>query len=269
MILEARVVAMERNDLFNLGVEWGWPKMEVGVFDSSLTGDSIWAAALGYSADAAFTDSLLLALNLLEQNEQADVIAKPVVTAQDGKTSDISVMDEEYYILTPETNSGYYTMSEMVTITSGTKLQITPYIGDNNDITLEIATEVSESIPAAADTDLPVVTRRTSRNVTTVKDGGTVALAGLSRTRSKLVETKVPGFSSLPLVGNLFKNTERNETTVEVAVFVTASLVHDLPDRLSSRQRVEEPRSDVVRSTPQLTDGDIRSQLENAMAGRR
>lgn len=269
VILEARVVAMERNDLINLGVEWGWPNLEVGAFDSSLTGDSIWAAALGYSADAAFTDSLLLALNLLEQNEQADVIAKPVVTAQDGKMSDIAVMDEEYYILTPQTASGYYTMSEMVTITSGTKLAITPYIGDNNDITLEIATEVSESIPAGPSTDLPIVTRRTSRNVTTVKDGGTVALAGLSRTHSKLIEKSVPGFSSLPFVGNLFKNKERDEMTQEVAIFVTASLVRELPDRLSSRARVEEPRPAPVRSAPELSDNDFRNQLMDKMASGR
>ena len=44
---------------------------------------------------------------------------------------------------------GYYNQAELQKIESGTVLTITPYIGDNNDITLEMAVEVSDSIPKA------------------------------------------------------------------------------------------------------------------------
>lgn len=266
VILEARVVVMERSDLLDLGVEWGWPKLSAGTFRSDSSGGALWGAALGYTADATFTDSLLLALNLLQENEQADIIAKPVVTAQDGKMSDISVIDEEYFMLQPQSTGDYYVSTEMVTITSGTKLQITPHIGDNNDITLEIATEVSESIPAAAATDLPVVTRRQSRNVTTVKDGGTVALAGLTRTHSKQKEKKVPGLSSLPLVGGLFQNTETDQSTQEVAVFVTASLVHEVPDRLTTQDRREAERVAEPAGSPMSDNDPLRNALEARLA---
>jgi len=122
-------------------------------------------------------------------------------------------------------NAQFFSTTEMVTITSGTMLNITPRIGDNNDITLEFAAEVSDSIPAAAETQLPVVTRRTARNVVTVQDGGTVAVAGLTENRSKKMDTEVPGFSKLPLIGPLFKNKNDQGVTKEIAVFVTASLV--------------------------------------------
>jgi type II secretory pathway component GspD/PulD (secretin) len=72
-----------------------------------------------------------------------------------------------------------------------------------------------------------LVTRRKAFNRATVADGGTVALAGLTESRSKVIEKRVPGLSNLPLVGPLFRNTDKNQSTKEIAVFVTAQLVRD------------------------------------------
>jgi len=227
------VVAMEHTDLLDLGVEWGWPQISAGAFGTAFNLDNAgtwpWGVQIGYTPDQTFTDSLLMALNLLQQNSQAEMVANPQVLAQDGRLAELNVLTEEYFMLTPAitNNALLYAQTEMVTITSGTKLSITPRIGDNNDITLEMATEVSDSIPKAAGSELPLVTRRTSRNVVTVRDGGTVALAGLTENRSKKIDKRVPGLSNLPLVGGLFKNTDNSASSREIAVFVTAHLVPD------------------------------------------
>lgn len=243
VLLDARVVVMERNDLLNVGVEWGWPQISMGTFGTSFdtgTGGSWpWGVQIGYTPDQTFTESLLMALNLLQQNGQADVVSNPQLLAQDGRMSDLGVLTEEYFMLIPQTqnNTLFYTQAEMVKIESGTKLSILPRIGDNNDITLEMATEVSDSIPTGDGNQLPVVTRRTARNVVTVRDGGTVALAGLTENRSRKTDKRVPGLSNLPLVGGLFKNTDNSQTSREIAVFVTAHLVPDgTTVRASSRQ---------------------------------
>jgi general secretion pathway protein D len=147
--------------------------------------------------------------------------------AQDGKMSQIQVMQEEYYMMTPPGSFDQYAYSraELEQISSGTKLEITPHVGDNNDITLQISVEVSDSIPQGRGSDLPVVTRRTADNNVTVKNGGTVALAGLSENRTRSSRKRVPGLSNLPLVGELFKNSDDDTASREIAVFVTAHLV--------------------------------------------
>ncbi len=237
VLLDARVVVMERGDLLDMGVEWGFPTMSAGVFsDSYLDGDKLagsvgtswpWGVQIGYSSDRSFTNSLLMALNLLQENGQADIVSNPQVLAQDGKESNMGVVTEEHFVLTAPQTTGFFLNSEFVTITSGTTLTITPHIGDNNDITLEMEVEVSDSIPNGRGTDLPVVTRRRTKNVATIADGGTVALAGLTENRSRLKEKSVPYLSNLPLVGALFRNTESDQSTQEVAVFVTAQLIPD------------------------------------------
>lgn len=230
VLLDARVVTMERGDLLDVGLEWTFPTISAGAFGTDEVSSWPWGVQIGYTPDRTFTDQLLIALNLLEQNGQAEIMSNTQLLAQDGKLSDFGVIKEEYYMLVPPigANAGLlFSQTEMVTIESGTKLTITPRIGDNNDITLYMATEVSNSIPAADVTQLPEVTRRTARNVVTVQNGGTAALAGLTENRAKKIDKKVPGLGDLPLIGGLFKNTEDQKGTREIAVFVTANLVDD------------------------------------------
>ena len=238
VLLDARIVSMERGNLLNLGVEWGFPTARAGVFTDSfvknnttegqVTTDAVpYGLQVGFSFDRTFTDSLTAALNLLKQNQQVDILSSPQVMGQDGKRSRIQVITEEYYVLTPPAVSAglFYAQSQFETVKSGTTLEITPRIGDNNDITLELSVEVSDSVPRGQGTDLPVVTRRTAQNSVVIKDGGTVALAGLTENRSSSKEKKVPGLGDWPIIGPLFRNNERNKGTREIAVFVTAYLV--------------------------------------------
>jgi type II secretory pathway component GspD/PulD (secretin) len=237
VLLDARIVVMEKGDLLNLGVEWSWPTLQAGVFggdnygrggaELDFAGNWPWGVQIGYSPDNTFTNALEMTLNLLIENSEASILAKPQVMAKDGKMSQIQVMQEEYYMLTPPDTAGMYaySRSELQEITSGTKLEITPHVGDNNDITLQISVEVSDSIPRGRGSELPVVTRRTADNHITVKDGGTVALAGLSENRTRSSRKRVPGLSRLPLVGELFKNSDDDNASREIAVFITAHLV--------------------------------------------
>jgi len=234
VLLDARVVVMERGDLLNLGVEWGWPTIKAGLFRDGAGTETTnpipgwpWGVQIGYTPDRAFTDSLMMALNLLQENSQADIIANPKVIAQDGRQAEMRVIQEEWFMMTGPTSADLYSYAraELQKIESGTVLTITPRIGDNNDIMLTMAVEVSDSIPKARGSELPLVTRRTAKNAVTVKDGGTVAVGGLTENRSKSSEKRVPVLSNLPFVGELFKNRNNDKASREVAVFVTAHLV--------------------------------------------
>jgi type II secretory pathway component GspD/PulD (secretin) len=83
ILLDARVVVMEKGDLLNLGVEWGWPKIQAGMFSSDhygrgeptadFGGEGPWGIQIGYTPDALFTNALELTLNLLAQNGEATI----------------------------------------------------------------------------------------------------------------------------------------------------------------------------------------------------
>jgi len=274
VLLDARIVVMEHGNLLNLGTEWGFPRISFGFFSSDFRGtpgfadfggEMPWGLQIGYTPDAQFTNSLDIALNLLTQNDEATILANPQVLAQDGKVAEITVMTEEYYMMTAATTGGYYARSDLEKVESGTKLTITPHIGDNNDITLELAIEVSDSIPRGIGSDLPVVTRRTSTNTVRIKDGGTVALAGLSENRTRTAKRRVPGLSKLPLIGGLFKNTKDDKSTREIAVFVTANIISETGQSIEfiepSTPTIQAP----IRPMARPMERDFRTSLRNSL----
>lgn len=275
VLLDARIVVMERGDLLNLGVEWGWPTISAGLFTNQLFGRGTAGTdfggkmasglQIGYTPDRTFTNSLTLALNLLEQNDEATILARPQLLAQDGRVAEINVLTEEYYMMTSQATDFFYTRSELQQIDSGTKLSITPHIGDNNDITLELAIEVSNSIPRGRGSDLPVVTRRTAINTVRIQNGGTVALAGLTENRTRLEKRRTPGLSKLPLLGGLFKSTNDEEASREIAVFVTANIIPEVSRSLDFTQTQTPAIQPPIRSVGRDFKTSLRESLSRPM----
>jgi general secretion pathway protein D len=172
-------------------------------------------------------------------------------------------LTEENFALTGPETQFMFTRTEFEKIESGTTLTITPHVGDNNDITLQVAVEVSDSIPRGRGSDLPVVTRRTAQNNVTIKDGGTVAVAGLTENRTRRKDKRAPGLSTLPLLGPLFKNTNRDNASREIAVFITARIVP------TGRQTFEFPEPSSVRApmpTSPAAEGDFRQSLRDSLS---
>jgi Flp pilus assembly secretin CpaC len=143
---------------------------------------------------------------------------------------------------------------------------------------MTIAVEVSDSIPSGRVSELPVVTRRTSRNTVTVKDQGTAVIAGLNETRRQVADKSTPGLSRLPLIGNLFDNTSDDKATRDIAIFITAKILKD-PTVSSSpiigpggSSYLPQPQQPPMVDTTNFGDrrgNDFRSELSRTLARRR
>jgi type II secretory pathway component GspD/PulD (secretin) len=222
VMLDARVVVLERGDFLNFGANWKWPEIKVGTSISDLAGLIPWELRIGYSPDREFTNALSLTLNLLSQNEEATIIASPQVLAQDGRKAEIRVTTEEYFQITSET--GNFLRADLETIETGTILNITPQVGPTGELTLDMEIEVSDVI-ARGDQNLPVVTRRIAKSSVQIENGGTAAVAGLVDTRSQVGTSGVPGSANVPLLGRAFRTDTLKHRAQQVAVFITATVV--------------------------------------------
>jgi len=240
VMLDARIVVMERSDLLNLGVEWTWPQISAGIFSTNDQHEKgqdkwPWGVQIGYGPGLNFTNALQLKLNLLEQNGDATIVSSPQVLAQDGKDAEIKVTTEEYFSLLPKTYDGstnFYDRAELEKIEYGTILNIVPHIGRNGDITLKLAIEVSDVVLRTD--EYPVVTRRIVNNTMRIKNGGTVSVAGLKNNKTYSADRSTPGLSKLPVLGGLFDSKQKSSASKEVAIFVTAYLIPDTSERPAS-----------------------------------
>ena len=272
VMLDARVVVMQNSDLLNLGIKWGWPQIQAGIFSNSALhsgsppagGSWPWGIQIGYATGATFTNALTLSLDLLEKNGEATIVSSPQVMAQDGKEAEIRITTEEYFSLVPKVTSGssyYYNRSELEKIEYGTILNIIPHIGENGDITLEMKIEVSDV--ALRTDDYPVVTRRIVKNTMRIQDGGTVTVAGLKKSETYKDYQKVPGASGIPLIGGLFKDKSEKSTSQQVAIFVTARLIPNIELR-SGSTTMQSEQEKVLKSKKEL-DAEFREALEESL----
>jgi type II secretory pathway component GspD/PulD (secretin) len=255
VMLNAQVVILEQADLLDFGGDWKWPTLTAG----TVVGDAVtwpWELRIGYSPDREFTNALSLTLNLLTQNNQATVIANPQVLAQDGKEAEIKVTTEEYFEIAAQSDNVVTTGLEK--IETGTILHITPQVGRNGEMNLDMQIEVSDVV-ARGEQNLPVVSRRTAHSTVQLQNGGTAAVAGLVDSRAQFSRSGVPGLGSLPLLGHAFRTDNLNHQARQVAVFVTATLVD------GEGKPVGLPRH-VVAPVTVSSDLDYRNELAAALA---
>jgi type II secretory pathway component GspD/PulD (secretin) len=261
IMLEAKVVVLERADLLDFGAGWNWPTLTAG----TVTGDAVdwpWELRIGYTPDREFTNALSVTLNLLSANSEATVIASPQVLAQDGKLAEIKVTTEEYFQITAGRETVFLS-SDLEKIETGTILGITPQVGPNGELTLDMAIEVSDVV-ARGEQNLPVVSRRTAHSTVQIESGGTAAVAGLVDTRSQLSRGGVPGVSNIPLLGRAFRTDVLNHQARQVAVFVTATIVEE--EEQVFRSGRENPPPVLVKDEAVLRD-ELKSALDRLGAG--
>jgi type II secretory pathway component GspD/PulD (secretin) len=256
IMLNARVVVLDRADLLDFGGEWKWPTLTAGTMVSDTT-KWPWELRVGYTQGREFTNALALSLNLLSQNNEATIVANPQVLAQDGKESEIRVTTEEYFQITA--NSANIVRAELEKIETGTILKITPQIGRNGELTLQMEIEVSDVV-ARGEQNLPVVSRRSTHSTVQLQDGGTAAVAGLVDTRSQLGDKGVPGMSSVPLLGRAFRTESLNHQAKQVAVFVTATIVRDGDEKFA-----DGGRAPAAVSISKSDDAMYRMELQSAL----
>ncbi len=106
-------------------------------------------------------------------------------------------------------------------IDAGVRLNIAPWTGDGKEIICDIRPEVSTLSALDPVTGLPEKSTRTAETMVRVRDGQTIVIGGLRQEEERLVRTKVPILGDLPLLGALFRSSNRTKTRTDLVIFVT------------------------------------------------
>ncbi|HOS04080.1 MAG TPA: polysaccharide biosynthesis/export family protein [Candidatus Hydrogenedentes bacterium] len=171
-------------------------------------------------------------LDALVADNKAQLLANPNVLTVNHKKAEIRSTEEFPYTEYGTELSGVATFSTKF-IDTGIKLAVTPHVYEFEGspcVRLELAPEVSSTVGTS--NGIPIRSVRSSSGEARVRDGQTLVIGGIYRNDSTNVEQRVPGLGSIPVVGNLFKRTERAKVQTELMVFVTPT-VHPTPDTVT------------------------------------
>ncbi len=105
------------------------------------------------------------------------------------------------------------------------KLTVTPQITDEGTIVLKVDVENSTPDFSRQVQGVPTVNTQQTKTTVLVNNGGTVVVGGVLIDNEQVNVRQVPGFGSIPLIGNLFKNRSVNKQTQELIFFLSPKIL--------------------------------------------
>ena len=109
---------------------------------------------------------------------------------------------------------------------TGVTLLIMPRISASGIVTMDLAIEVSSATGASL---TPTINTNSITTSLIVRDGQTVALAGIISDQFDEARNRVPILGDIPILGALFGQTTRNKRRAELIFFITPHVIRNLP----------------------------------------
>lgn len=177
--------------------------------------------ALWNSAATRYID---LEVSALEADGRGKVVSRPRVMTAD-KAEAIIEQGSEVPYQTQSGGTAFPTVSfKKANLTLKVKPQITP------DGKVMMALEVNKDQPRydqpVAGGNVPIDTKHVKTEVV-VENGGTVVIGGIYIQEVGNNTTKIPLLGDVPVLGYLFRNTERKDNKTELLVFITPRIIND------------------------------------------
>jgi len=218
-------VSFDKRDQF--GFEWRW--LDTSMLSISDITGTVTQTLLPPEADsfhvALGNEHFTSAFEALITDERVNLLSAPRITTVNNQEATVEITEDIPYVeatttIESQAAGGSTTSTESVEfVTVGVKLSVLPQIGEDGRIRMKIAPEVSEA-PTRFN-NIPVVTRRKAETTLIVENGQTIVLGGLIRENVTNEENRVPLLGSIPLLGALFRSTDKHVTKVELYIFIT------------------------------------------------
>ncbi len=271
VLIEATIVEVELADGYQSGVDWSAVGLEgLGyTFRQAFTQSNATATgstnltnnffSVGYSnPNAASGGSIKSALTLLSSFGTTKVLSSPRTTTLNNQTAVMKVVENSVYFTitsTPGTTNNGVTTQPTYTSTpnvvpEGFVISVTPQIGENDIVTLNIRPSITKivnriqdpnpgliitttnavglgSTATQIDSKIPVIQTREFETVLRVASGQTTVLGGLMQDSFKTTRDGLPVLSRIPIFGDAVSYRNDVGKKSELVVFIRPIVIKD------------------------------------------
>jgi len=251
VLIEATIVEVNLSQNFQKGIDWQYlqsknPQLAIGAGSTSQAIDAVTGALIpvvgpaivaGQMFTAAFREGgFTSAIELLELFGTTKVISSPKLSVLNNQTAILKVVDNRVYF-TVRANVSQSQFNVVNTFTStphtvsvGFVMSVTPQIGEDDSVLLNLRPTISRTIgPGVQDPNpaltnvvslIPEIQTREMESLIRVNSGDIAVMGGLMQDDVDYQNATVPGLASLPLIGYLFQNRNETSNKTELVIFV-------------------------------------------------
>jgi type IV pilus assembly protein PilQ len=188
---------------------------------------NILGAEIGVANLGKLPSNFYLNLRALEQKGIANVKSRPLIATLNGHPASLSIGTTQYFIMKTTTpyrdpTQLYFQESQTFqTIEADVKLEITPYVGADGQITVEIKPDFRTPVGVLSPNIPPTINKRALSSTLVLREGETIVLGGLIQETESETRTQTPILGSIPILGSLFSSTTKSNRKSELIIYVT------------------------------------------------
>ncbi|MCI0461904.1 MAG: pilus assembly protein N-terminal domain-containing protein [Gemmataceae bacterium] len=252
VLLKVRVAELNRTGMREIGADFLGIDPDTGaLLGTQIGGASI--SAVGTFADRALTAAaegrpnlsttvfgifesahFEFLLRALRRNALLKILAEPNLVAMNGHQASF-LAGGEFPVPIPQAVTGGAGTTVTVQFREfGVRLGFVPFILDNDVIRLSVAPEVSSidftlgTVLVPGGSPVPGLNTRKAQTTVELREGQTLAIAGLLQLTLDGQTRRIPGLGDLPILGPFFSNTTNSRLEKELVVLVTPYLVEPM-----------------------------------------
>ena len=249
VLIEATIAEVKLSDRYQAGIDWSLVTTDP---NARITQDVI-GGNLGQTPFFSFNlaesingNPLNVTLKALETFGDVKVLSSPKVMAINNQSALLKVVDNEVYFTTDvEAVPGQVNQNAAIavdtnphTVPVGLVMSVTPFIDQNEVVTLNVRPTISRIIafkqdpnPALADagsvSEIPIIQVREIESVLKIENGDTAVIGGLMQDQIEKSTKGVPILSSIPFLGALFRYQDDNYVKSELVIFIRPVVTKD------------------------------------------
>ena len=219
IMIEAKIVEINRNKTKDLGVSWF-----VGDQEGQI---SFGEMSLGGTMERQ--DLVSIRIQALEKKNLGRLVGNPRILTLSGKTAVISVGEKVPYrdiVADSEGNKSF----PIKWLDVGVKMGVTPEVTQDGFIILHVFPKVStfverEYVLEGLTFKDPQPSEKSADTTARLRAGETLVIGGLIKSSDMETVTKIPLLGEIPIIGELFTLRKKTHEETELIIFLTPSLV--------------------------------------------
>jgi len=244
VLIEAIIIEVKLDDTENIGIQFSADLnafLQGDVTDQAVRGNALLRTGHEAATNTTFisSSSVIGLIQFLQRKGNTTIRSRPHIFVADNEEAEVFVGQEFPFIQSTETtNVGISQSIEYDAV--GIRLTVTPRIATSGEVDMKVDMEISSIVPGQLIAGAVLVDSRRVSNQVTIKSGETMIIGGLMREENLDIVRKFPLLGDIPLLGFLFRKTDKSKVTTEMIAFITPHVLSTPAERMASIKKQKE-----------------------------
>jgi general secretion pathway protein D len=183
----------------------------------------------GFSYLASFGQDLDVSLTAAAANSRAKILQRPRIQTSHNEPASLFVGESRPYPTSSYYGGGGYGgYSSIQQLQIGVTIEVTPLINPDGLVVMDIHTKIDSfegNVTIQNVGDVPITSSKEAQAKISVRDHDTIILGGLIETDKNNNASGVPLLMDIPILGNLFRSSHKDETRSELIVLIRPTVL--------------------------------------------